>query len=473
MDRDLWRKLLDRAHERYETALRWGGVLLAALMLFHVAIYERYLSLTRSLASTAELRKPAEVRLETLGRLSDGLRKFQDKATPNFAPHFDSLRDQLVADFRYLQSQLEGPPPEATSARPGPPGPPPPFPGIQMQMPLPAALPPLPAARLPSPSFPPPTFALPEAERARLRGTFGSEGDLIEAARPIVGRYILAPRFRQLADLWRREVVEPAGEERRRIQGILAEAPFGGPADRELVLLRSKIEQGTSEAMQGLAAVRFTPPEGAWWRSVRGKGAVATTGAAALTAEIERVSEALLRARPELEGVRRRVEAIVNAHATALADLEKRLRDVQKEFNELQGRLGELTKPVPWIPLPLEQAVGWFPLLLGLALGAVTEFVALRLGRLVTIARVEGGRGDDADLLRAFYFGGASRWLAPATAAVGGVGLVWVAYTVWRLGTMTGAGSGPLLGQALVGGASLVAATVHHAVVRRRVTGAL
>lgn len=489
MDRDLWKKLLDRAHERYEASLRWGGLLLAVLVLFHVAIFERYLSLSRSLASTDELRRSGEEQAESLRRLSDGLRRFQEKAAPKFTTHFDSLRDQLVADFRHLQFQLEVPPREAALAPPGPLGAPPSFPDIQrrldppallppspIQMPLPRPGPPLPALGVSFPPFPPPVFSLTEADRAQLRAASGSERDLIEVARPIVSRYILEPRLRQLTDLWRREVLEPAMEEQQRLLGILAGARPPRVHDRELDALQSKIGEGVSEAMKGLTAVRFTAPEGAWWRTVGGKGAVATTGAAALTVEINRVEAALMRARPELEDVKRRVEGVVSAHATALADIERRLRDVQKEFNELQSRVGDLTKPLPWIPLPLDQAVSWFPLLLGLVLSAVTELVARRLSRLASIAGLAADRGDDADLLRVFYFGGVSgtaRWLPTAAAVVGGVGLVWVAYAAWRLGALLGAGPGHVLGQALVGIACLVAATAHHAAVRRRANSVL
>lgn len=393
------------AQEKYANAVRTAFVVVAVLLAVHLTTITQYVATRAQLQATRE----ESARLEAVSgqsrTIAGQVQALEEAVADGSRQLLDKWVDDLRADFLSLDDAIAVARGGVAADRPRP--------LMAVQMPLNAAW--IPPERNPVSELPPDLSGrLKEADPFQVSGL----------VLPWVKEKIIAPRFAELQRAWQQELAPRLVRQVDTIRTMIHRLPAEPPAIRDSA---AALERQITALAAEVAAFEIAPPDNdRWWRTVAGKGAVATA--------IGESAADRLKAAVATDSARRLDQfaaAAVTGTKAMETELEASLAECAANFKRQVEQAETLAKPLAMIALDLQYVTTRFPLLLSFALAAAIFWPAyckLQLAR--AYARLLFA--EPAARRWGHTFGWLEtrrRWLGlPAAGAV-----AWIAVASWQL----------------------------------------
>lgn len=388
----LSRDLFTNARDQYLFSRRWTAILLGVAMVFHLTIFTPYLGLKTQESVTAQ----DIVSLETVQEEAAGIQALLSGLQNTSAAKLEALLKKFVQglrdDFVCLERArnvmlLEGS--ESDSEF---------FPGsfqgpqgqqIQMQ-----AFDPLDLNR-----FCTDYELLPEDVKIAFKNIRNNRADLIEAISDFVNADLIGPRYQELNQGWRQDILPHVETSLGSvIDQTGALAAYSQLSGEDLSVLQSAL----LALLNNYVAMVFVPPEDTqWWTTVPGKGAVSLG--------IADKAAAMLQEPESLKKLNREIEAALQDQQALSETIKQNLEAVKEQAASYQETMASLAKPLGFFALDHEKGVVYFSVLLALLFSLSLAWRVLRLRELAFAISLQGDTAD-VPILWQWFMGRSHVW---------------------------------------------------------------
>lgn len=403
MNEELIKSMFLKARDQYEGAVRWALLAVIFSALFHLLTFSQYISLNKRMAEAQTISNDLGQLEGELSETTSNLEYCQLQMDDAFEQQVESTVRLLATDFEELSTAVNKIRTPSTS------GISPLDPnsllenGSQITIQQPQI----------GQSISRPVFQFDASLENEIRNA-KSETELRQLLIPIIEEQIIQPRFRELNEFWKNNILTNLKDTIPQAMRALEDNRLLFPGDpKEFDELINQLDR----TLNYVDSIVFVPPSSdpEWWDSVAGKRATLNEMRDAVISGFLDVSS--------VESFKEAQTQVQEAHekqVVLLDEIHADIQELEEKFKQEQSRLEIMGKPFEFVSLDLAFVVSIFPLILGLILSASIIWATNHLQGLAWAVDEMVQTGGDRALLGWFSRRTGLSWESPRENIPGG-----------------------------------------------------